>query len=310
MEVVILNNGSSDNTADIIKKYLDDSRIKYCRNDRNEPEYSKKLLYKYASGKFGKIICDDDYLINSSHISQGVKMMMENNLNVVFAHEIMRKERNKGAPFFYEKKALLPEINDAEYWVDNLCRNGINIPNFFSAAVFDIEKAKSLKAFSNLIYGPDYEIGLKMMLSGPSGYLNGKQVILRVHSGNDGANQNVQIAFEGAKLFDRVREYGESLGLDSSKMRDFKLRGLVAFSIHLLFPLWMRDYGCSLRSLMNFYRRVHQLDNMIKPAFLFNLSTIKKILSIKYTNNKFFNLLEYLYRKKGFGKSILIKDIN
>lgn len=60
-ELIIVDNNSSDHTADVVAKYLYDRRVRYCKNERTLrlPENWNKSL-EYASGGYVKILCADD----------------------------------------------------------------------------------------------------------------------------------------------------------------------------------------------------------------------------------------------------------
>lgn len=59
-EFIILNDGSTDNTADVIKRY-NDSRIHYYENPKNMGiNYSRNKALSFASGKYVMIMDDDD----------------------------------------------------------------------------------------------------------------------------------------------------------------------------------------------------------------------------------------------------------
>lgn len=60
-ELIIIDDNSTDNTADIVKKYLSDKRVKYIKNDKNlgvQGNFNKCLLE--ASGEYIKFLNHDD----------------------------------------------------------------------------------------------------------------------------------------------------------------------------------------------------------------------------------------------------------
>jgi glycosyltransferase involved in cell wall biosynthesis len=61
--LVIVDNGSTDNTAEVVKPFLGDTRVSYHRNERNlglVPNWN--LSMKYATGEYVKFLCADDRL--------------------------------------------------------------------------------------------------------------------------------------------------------------------------------------------------------------------------------------------------------
>jgi glycosyltransferase involved in cell wall biosynthesis len=66
-KVIVSDNASTDDTGEVIRKYISDPRFRYFRNPQNlgsGPNY-RELLYEYANGQFGHFLTDDDYFIVS-----------------------------------------------------------------------------------------------------------------------------------------------------------------------------------------------------------------------------------------------------
>ena len=78
-EMIIVNDGSTDKTEDIINKYLDDSRIKYYRLEKN---YGVAVARNYALNKIkGRFVAflDADDLWKKDKLEKQVDFMMKNN---------------------------------------------------------------------------------------------------------------------------------------------------------------------------------------------------------------------------------------
>lgn len=60
-EIVIVDNNSTDDTAQVVSKYLSDNRVKYYRNERNLGLVGNwNKCVEYASGEFVKFLMADD----------------------------------------------------------------------------------------------------------------------------------------------------------------------------------------------------------------------------------------------------------
>ena len=91
IEIYITDNASTDGTFDIMNEYMKiDGRIIYNRRETNTgPLYNCSEAYSHLKGKYAVILCDDDYFISKTFISNAVKVMEEN-------HNIVR--RGSGCP--------------------------------------------------------------------------------------------------------------------------------------------------------------------------------------------------------------------
>lgn len=85
LEIIISDNCSTDGTADIIKKYLVDRRIRFYRNDENlGMNRNAELLISYAKTEWIVLLSSDDYFIDNNFISQAMqRASMSNKISVI-----------------------------------------------------------------------------------------------------------------------------------------------------------------------------------------------------------------------------------
>ena len=69
-EIIISDNCSSDNTADIVRPFLNDVRIRYFRNDHNLGMMGnwKKCIYEHARADWFVLMSDDDYFTDPDYL--------------------------------------------------------------------------------------------------------------------------------------------------------------------------------------------------------------------------------------------------
>lgn len=83
LEIVIVNDGSTDNSAEIIGKYAQsDSRIKVISNSNHGVSYSRNCGINFATGDFITFVDSDD-IISKYYVEKMVKAISLN--NVLFA---------------------------------------------------------------------------------------------------------------------------------------------------------------------------------------------------------------------------------
>ena len=185
LEVIVSDNASSDNTQDIIDKYLGIPNFKYFRNETNVGMVAnwRKLLYDYCTGDWAIILSDDDYFIYNSYISEAIKLIQKDKsiLMVYACGYVSDLTDNK----FLKLELPYEEINDGK--VIFLNRDLLLKPPDFTLCnvLFNVNIAKQLKAFSNLNnICCDSELFLNICLCGSIGVVKKYVTVYRYHSGN------------------------------------------------------------------------------------------------------------------------------
>ena len=83
LEIILINDGSTDNTEKIIKTYKD-KRIKYFKNDNHGIGYSRNFGIEKATSKYIMFLDSDDYLkINACE--ELFKKAEKDNLDIVIS---------------------------------------------------------------------------------------------------------------------------------------------------------------------------------------------------------------------------------
>ncbi|WP_081674090.1 glycosyltransferase family 2 protein [Butyrivibrio sp. VCD2006] len=100
LEIVILDNTSTDDSVKIAAKYLSDKRVRVCRNQFNILSRSYNVLSKLlTNGKYRMMLCSDDF-IYPHFVEQAV--------------EIMEKYPNVG--YVHGEKDFITEDGKLQYW--------------------------------------------------------------------------------------------------------------------------------------------------------------------------------------------------
>ena len=82
IEIVIINDGSIDKTDSIIKKYINDNRIKYYNRSNHGIGKTRNFGIKEATGEYITFLDSDDYLPNDA-IDNLYKLAQKNKLDLV-----------------------------------------------------------------------------------------------------------------------------------------------------------------------------------------------------------------------------------
>ncbi len=111
LEIVVSDDASTDGTQEIVTHYLHDPRLKYSRNESNlgMVRNYRRLFYEQASGDWYLNLDGDDYLIDNSFISNGIRNILrykEQGYDVMFYHSALLEVRPT------KTKPHLPNINE------------------------------------------------------------------------------------------------------------------------------------------------------------------------------------------------------
>ncbi|MGD0169589.1 MAG: glycosyltransferase family A protein [Smithella sp.] len=91
LEVIVVDDCSSDNTSEIALKFVSDGRLKYYRNDINLGKTAnyRRSLYELASGDWVLNLDGDDYLTDENYISFAMQQISRYENVVLFTAGVM-----------------------------------------------------------------------------------------------------------------------------------------------------------------------------------------------------------------------------
>lgn len=121
IEIVIINDGSTDKTDSIIKKYINDSRIKYYNRSNHGIGKTRNFGIKETTGEYITFLDSDDYLPNDA-IDNLYKLAQKNKLDLVVSdyyvdNKNIKSEKIKSFPITNVKNNpnLIFDINLAPW---------------------------------------------------------------------------------------------------------------------------------------------------------------------------------------------------
>lgn len=90
LEVVISDDGSSDETPQIAQQWANHEKVRYFRNEPNlgRVKNYRETLFNRAQGTYVLNLDGDDVLLSATYIENAVRMMLDNNLMLVFGKRI------------------------------------------------------------------------------------------------------------------------------------------------------------------------------------------------------------------------------
>lgn len=174
-EIIVVDNCSTDNTADVMTAYEKDSRITYIANKKNmERAYSRNVGFKNARGRFVTLLDSDDIMY--PHCLFDAHTFVNENPGKKFFHNLYEKIDQDGKP---SKTINFLKISN-QY--KQICKG-----NFLSCiGVFmheDIYRNFFFSEDLRMIGSEDYEIWFRVLAHYELGRIEGINCGIREHLG-------------------------------------------------------------------------------------------------------------------------------
>jgi glycosyltransferase involved in cell wall biosynthesis len=311
-EVIVSDNASTDDTVEVIRKYLSDPRFRYYRNEENlgSGPNAARLLYEFAQGEYAKFLPDDDYLVDKEHLTKAMSIIRKYGVKIVFSAPVSQYEDEEdGRDISLELNEIVPR----EWWLENVCTTKCGVtyfPSCCSGQVFEIARAKELESLKGEAFG-DYEYALKIILAEErTGYIKDPSYLERRHPGQNGRS-SFQNAVNGTKLFDNVYEFGLELNtIDKKTLDDIRLRGFKFFTRAFLMPNWVCENGRHPVSLIRFMKELRKFDPRLPLAVLSDMNIMTQFILYDSFLHKILRHAYRVARSSKFVKSVRQKSIN
>ncbi len=266
LEVVVSDDGSPDNTSEVVRKYMHDARFRYFRNDKNlgRVRNYKKCLEEYATGEW-VVNCDgDDYYTDNRFISEMMDAILHHqDKNIVFAQggHLVDFIMNKDVSY----SELPPISNDSEIMADG--EFFWSFPDFihFShlTAIYRRELAVGIDFYRSDISSSDRESFLRLALHGD--VLIIKKIFGAWVQHGFNFSQNLDFQTRKANLAYILNSYKYALerGLPKSRLNGWRKKCLIMYFKDWLSKIALHDSPLKERILMlnkilNFAKTEHQ----------------------------------------------------
>ena len=265
-EVIVSDNASTDDTQEVIKKYLKNSKFQYYKNETNLGMVKNwhKALYEYSSGEWFLILSDDDYIIDKSYISKAVKLIKKDkNINIVYANGYMKYE---------ESGEMVPldlpfdEINEGKKIF--LSRGSLQPQDFTLCNIlFKKDEALKFDPFENEYnVGCDSELFLFLCLVGKVAVVKDYASVYRIHGNNLGTH-----VVKSWKMFVNMQEfltkpYRYALShkvLTDEELEAFRLKVLVTHYRKILILIRLTYEKDSELKVKEFEEYINNVDNSL-----------------------------------------------
>lgn len=184
IEIILMDDCSTDATVDRVKKYLNDDRVKLYINKENIGVYKNcEEALKHVKGEWVVFLASDDYFIDNTFISQAVeKTKISADIAAVCGSvKLLYEDENKVC----DLDSAVEDIFDGK----DVFLQGVHIwDNFFrtsiGAMIMKTSLIKDINIFASSVPDNDIEIFFRLCLKGKI-YKMGKPVMMfRIHKSN------------------------------------------------------------------------------------------------------------------------------
>jgi len=216
IEIVISDDASTDNTPEVVKRYINNKRVRYFRNEQNlgRVKNYRKALYEYATGDWVLNLDGDDYLYDKDYIEKAMYYVDKHEDIVLIGGNCIYR-------FIEDGYDALKIVTKKEYeYIE-----GIEIflkwyrrfiPHL--STIYKRKVAMEIGFYKHDIISSDWESILRLLLRGNIVLMN------KIAGVWVGHGENISRKVDMQKLFDNVRfitsPYNDaiSLGIDRNKL--------------------------------------------------------------------------------------------
>jgi glycosyltransferase involved in cell wall biosynthesis len=205
IQIVILDDASSDNTEKIISPYLlEHKNIEYFKNEQNigRVKTYHRALYELVKGDFCVVLDGDDYFTDENFISQAVESIMQyDHRNVLFfqASNYSVKADNIESFKFTTEKFII-KLYDAIFYFKKF--NTIGFSHL--TTIYNRDLALKNNFYTADIFSSDIDSILRLCLKHPNFIVlktNAKVAVWLKHSSNTSSSKSFKKLWPSLKIY-------------------------------------------------------------------------------------------------------------
>ena len=303
IEIICLNDGSTDNSLDILKEYaLKDSRIKLIDKENEGLGYTRKVGLEHATGDY-LLFCDsDDYYAELTAFEELYNYIEKVKVDVVI-FESIKYSSSKG---FWENKDdhfNNPPQKEVFSYFD------LGLEGMLASRAYMWKKIYSKKFFDsyNDWYFPkhmivqDLPLYFQILMRAKMSYINRNYYVYRTRADSAQNNKN------DIKLCNFCQAYKDSYKILKEKFPNVNLSYFVYYGCFK--PWLLNDY--QIKSIDTVNKLIDIIKTIIKPDILSNIKDRKVFLFFKASFRMSpENYWSYLNKKilKNKSKEIIYRD--
>jgi glycosyltransferase involved in cell wall biosynthesis len=222
-EVIVVDDGSTDNTAEVLRPLAEQGKLRYIRQSNQGASAARNRGIAEARGNFIAFLDSDD-LFDPAKLELQVKYYQAHP-EMGLVHSGFTKFDNNGNDLGYRDTSwfsgdIYPRI--LLYWTTLMTMDTVVVAKnvFDSVGLFD----------SNLVYGEDLDMWRRIARKYPFGFINRSLARIRVHEGNISGNKT-NAADDLAKYLEKAFEDDPSLSSHFRQRVFSKMYSTMAYNL-------------------------------------------------------------------------------
>lgn len=225
LEVLVSDNGSTDNTAEVVGSFASDTRLRYVRYPENIGSAANfnNALMQHARGEYVLMLCDDDRLTDKSYISKAMRLI-ESDQEVVLVFANYRIMDLATQTVLGETRIALQPNAIIEgrwlwlnYWQGIIC--GL-LTTLYSRKI-----GMQVGGYILETMGSDTLLALNILLHGKGGFIADVVADYNVHSASDTKmTRDMGVLYRGMDWIRAGGNYACRKGIAEDEVRSWKKR--------------------------------------------------------------------------------------
>lgn len=309
IEIIVINDGSTDNTYNILKQYEEkDNRIKIINRDNSGVSRTRNIGMDIAKGQFITFVDADDW-VETNFIEELYKCAIENNSDIV---------RCNYYKVLNSKKSVM-KIKDVEYKKYNIDNINIPISNFIVpqngnenfVMLLMIKNTKEKVYFrENIIYLEDMLYYFDLLCFRKNiAFLDKELYNYRINNNSvtNNSSKNIELIEQLFKVREMVfQKLDENLIINDKENLKRKFNGVCLNILCVRLGRYVRNgikYTEYKKTINYLYSSTNQI---LKNYEMNNLNMIERV-QIKLYSKKHIFLLYIYYKIKNIKKFLMLK---
>ena len=205
-ELIVIDDGSTDNSLEIIKEKLSKSTISYeiIHQENAGVSCARNVGIEKANGEYLVFVDSDDY-ITGNHLSE-----LYNGETDFSLIQFIKKDGDKlSTPDYYSKR-----IMSCDEFIKKELKMEIHF-NFWQLMYkASIIKDNNIRFNPDVIYGEDTEFALKALIYGKEIAISNEATYYYIQHSTSAINTSEYRRFEVVEIFEKMAEFYKELGRD------------------------------------------------------------------------------------------------